>query len=145
MRHSFLCYCYPSSSLGLLSVIGSFLCLNIKFLCNKINMMMKTKAHPRSEQALNSSGNKLLSFFFSLLFNHRGYRKTHSGVIQRLVAQTVKHLPAMLETQVRSLGQEDPLEKENGNPLQCPCLENPMDRRAWRAVQSMWSQRDGHN
>ena len=28
------------------------------------------------------------------------------------MAQTVKHLPAMQETQVRSLGQEDPLEKE---------------------------------
>ena len=28
-----------------------------------------------------------------------------------LVAQTVKYLPAMQETQVRSLGQEDPLEK----------------------------------
>ena len=29
-----------------------------------------------------------------------------------LVAQTVKNLPAMQETQVRSLGREDPLEKE---------------------------------
>ena len=29
-----------------------------------------------------------------------------------LVAQTVKHLPAMCETQVRSLGWEYPLEKE---------------------------------
>ena len=29
-----------------------------------------------------------------------------------LVAQMVKHLPAMQETQVQSLGQEDPLEKE---------------------------------
>ena len=29
-----------------------------------------------------------------------------------LVAQTVKHLPAMQETRVRFLGQEDPLEKE---------------------------------
>ena len=28
-----------------------------------------------------------------------------------MVAQTVKNLPAILETQVRSLGQEDPLEK----------------------------------
>ena len=28
------------------------------------------------------------------------------------MAQTVKHLPTMWETQVRSLGQEDPLEKE---------------------------------
>ena len=24
----------------------------------------------------------------------------------------------------------------NGNPLQYPCLENPMDRGAWRAEQS---------
>ena len=29
-----------------------------------------------------------------------------------LVVQTVKHLPTMQETQVRSLGREDPLEKE---------------------------------
>ena len=29
-----------------------------------------------------------------------------------LVAQTVKNLPAMQETQVRSLGWEDPLDKE---------------------------------
>ena len=29
-----------------------------------------------------------------------------------LVAQTVKRLPAMWETRIRSLGQEDPLEKE---------------------------------
>ena len=28
------------------------------------------------------------------------------------MAQMVKHLPAMLETQVRTLGREDPLEKE---------------------------------
>ena len=30
----------------------------------------------------------------------------------------VKNLPAMQETQVASLGQEDPLEEGNGNPLQ---------------------------
>ena len=30
----------------------------------------------------------------------------------------------------------------NGNPLQYPCLENPMDRRGWRAVQSMGSQKE---
>ena len=29
-----------------------------------------------------------------------------------LVAQTIKHLPPMQETWVRSLGREDPLEKE---------------------------------
>ena len=45
-----------------------------------------------------------------------------------LVAQPVKHLPIMQETWVRSLGREDPLEKE---PLQYSCLENPMDGGAW--------------
>ena len=34
------------------------------------------------------------------------------SLVASLVAQTVKHLPSMQETQVRSLGQEDPLEKE---------------------------------
>ena len=43
-----------------------------------------------------------------------------------LVAQTVKRLSAMQETQVLSLGEEG-----NGSPLQYSCLENPMDRRAW--------------
>ena len=38
----------------------------------------------------------------------------------------------MQDTWVRSLGQEDLLEK--GNPLWYPCLENPMDRRAWQAT-----------
>ena len=33
-----------------------------------------------------------------------------------LVAQTVKNLPAMQETWVQSLGQEDPLEKEMATP-----------------------------
>ena len=30
-----------------------------------------------------------------------------------MVAQRLKHLPTMQETQVQSLGQEDPLEKES--------------------------------
>ena len=38
----------------------------------------------------------------------------------------------MQETQVWSLGWEDPLEE--GNLLQCPCLENPMDRGTWWAT-----------
>ena len=33
-------------------------------------------------------------------------------MVASLVAQMVKHLPAMRETRVRSLGQEDSLEKE---------------------------------
>ena len=59
-----------------------------------------------------------------------------------LVAQMVKNLPAMLETLVRSLGWEDPL--ENGYPLLYSCLEKPTDRGAW-LLQSMGSQRVGHD
>ena len=59
---------------------------------------------------------------------------THSGFMMRffllllasLVAQTIKHLPAMWETHARSLGWEDPLEKK-GYPLQSSGLENSMD------------------
>ena len=47
-----------------------------------------------------------------------------------LVAQTVKNLPAMGETWVRSLGWEDPLEEGSGNPLQDSCLENPHGQRS---------------
>ena len=57
-----------------------------------------------------------------------------------LVAQTVKRLPTMQETQVRSLGWEDPLEKEMAT--HCSIL-------AWKiswieepgGLQSMGSQR----
>ena len=33
----------------------------------------------------------------------------------------------MQETQVGSLGLEDPLEEEMATPLQSSCLQNPMD------------------
>ena len=46
----------------------------------------------------------------------------------------VKNLPAMQETQVQSLGQEDSLGEENGYSLQYCCLENSMDRGAWWAI-----------
>ena len=61
-----------------------------------------------------------------------------------LVAQTVKHLPAMQETRVRFLGREDTLEEEmaiHSSTLACkiPRTEEP-DR-----LQSMGLQRVGHN
>ena len=40
------------------------------------------------------------------------FRETWVQILVSLVAQTVKHLPAMQETWVQSLGPEDPLEKE---------------------------------
>ena len=47
------------------------------------------------------------------------------------MAQRVKHLPAMWETQVRSLGRDDSPDEGNGNPLQYSCLGNPVDEGAW--------------
>ena len=45
----------------------------------------------------------------------------------------VKKLPVQ-EIQVWSLGWEDPLEKENGKPLQYSCLGNGMDGGARQAI-----------
>ena len=60
------------------------------------------------------------------------------------MAQRVKRLPAMLETRIRSLGWEDPLEKG---------MTTHSSTLAWRipwteelgGLQSMGLQRDGHN
>ena len=51
-----------------------------------------------------------------------------------LVVQLVKHLPAMLETQIQSLGQEDSLEKEVATHSSVLAWKNPMDRGAWQAI-----------
>ena len=48
----------------------------------------------------------------------------------------VKNLPAMWETGVQSLpGSGRSPEEENGYPLQYSCLQNSMDRGAWRAIE----------
>ena len=47
----------------------------------------------------------------------------------------VKNLPAMQETQVQSLGdQDDPPGERNGNPVQYSCLKYSMDRGACHAT-----------
>ena len=50
------------------------------------------------------------------------------------MARAVKNLLAMQETQVQSLGQEDPPGEGNGYPLQYSCLENSMNRGTWQAT-----------
>ena len=45
-----------------------------------------------------------------------------------------KLVHSLLGTWVRSLGREDPLEKEMAPQLQHSCLENPMDGEAWWAT-----------
>ena len=60
--------------------------------------------------------------------------ESHALSRASLVAKTVKTLPVMWETQVQSLGREDSLERGMATPLQYSCLENPMDRGAWRSA-----------
>ena len=50
------------------------------------------------------------------------------------MAQTVKNLPPLQETQIRSLGQKDSSGEGNGYPLHYFCLENSIDRGAWWAT-----------
>jgi len=51
-----------------------------------------------------------------------------------LVAQTVKNLPAMQETWVRSLDGEDPLAEGMATHSSILAWRIPMDRGAWQAT-----------
>ena len=72
------------------------------------------------------------------LGNRRGHHRAS------LVAQTVKHLPAMQETWVRSLGWEDLLEKEMATHSSTLAWKIPWMEEPGR-LQSIGSQRVGHN
>ena len=61
-----------------------------------------------------------------------------------MVAQTVKHLPTMRETWVRSLGQEDLLEKEMATHSSILAWKIPWMEETGR-LQFMGSQRVGHD
>ena len=50
------------------------------------------------------------------------------------MVQMVKRLPTMWETQVHSLGWEDPMEKEMATHSSVLCLENPRHGGAWWAA-----------
>jgi len=76
-------------------------------------------------------------FLFKNILSHCGYQAS-------LVVQMVKHLSAMWETWVQSLGWEDPLEKEMAIASstlgwKIPWMEEP------GRLQSMGSQRVGHD
>ena len=60
------------------------------------------------------------------------------------MAQWVKRLPALRETWVRSLGQEDPLEKEMATHSSILAWRIPWTEEPDR-LQSIGSQRVGHN
>ena len=55
-------------------------------------------------------------------------------MLASLVAQMVKKLPAMRETQVQSLGWEDVLEEGMATHSSILAWRIPMDRGAWQAT-----------
>ena len=61
------------------------------------------------------------------------------------MAQWLKHLPAMQETQVRSLGWEDPLEKEMATHSSILAWRSHGQRSLVGYSQSMGSRRVGHD
>ena len=71
-----------------------------------------------------------------------GHLKGHLGA--SLVAQTVKNLPAMQETYVRSLRREDPLEKGMVTHSSILAWRIPWTKEAGR-LHSMGLQRVAHN
>ena len=59
---------------------------------------------------------------------------TVDGLEASVVAQMAKNPPAMLETWIRSLGWEDPLEKGTATRSSIWAWRIPMDRGAWWAT-----------
>ena len=60
-----------------------------------------------------------MSSFYESTCQNLSWVSRHINIREELVAQLVKNLPAMQETPVRFLSQEDPLEKGN-SPVFCP-------------------------
>ena len=67
-----------------------------------------------------------------------------SRIYSFLVAQTVKKLPAMQETRVQSLGQEDPLEEGMAAHFNILAWRIPLTEEPG-GLQSTGSQRVGHD
>ena len=74
-------------------------------------------------------------------FRREGLYETYGA---SLVAQMVKSLPAVWETRVRSLGKEDPLDKEMATHSSILAWKIPWMEEPGR-LQSMGSQRIGHD
>ena len=74
----------------------------------------------------------------------RGHLRKDVGLVRAsLVAQRLKHLPPIWETWVRSLGWEDPLEKEMVTHSSILAWRIPWTEKPGK-LQSIGSQRVGH-
>ena len=62
---------------------------------------------------------------------------SYTSIRAFLVTRMVKNLPEKQETWIQSLGGEDSLEKKMA--IQYSCLENPMDRGVWCAIDHQFS------
>ena len=87
--------------------------------------------------------------FFSEILHYKlqffdVYKDVQIFLVASQVAQMVKHLPAMRETWVRPLGQEDPLKKETATLSSTLAWKIPWTEEPGR-LQSTGSQRVGHN
>ena len=109
----------------------------------------------------NSREHRVASFFFKpsqnstymgetiaqlRIYQLESLNLSSSSSIRRtsLVAQTIKRLPTMRETQIQSLAQEDLLEKEIATHSSTLAWKIPWTEKTGR-LQSMRSQRAGHN
>ena len=91
--------------------------------------------------------NALLEYFILEFLKHfpiNAHDIYEIGIATSLVAQTVKHLPTMWETQVQTLGQEDLLEKEMVTHSSILAWKIPWAEEPGR-LQSMGPQRVGHD
>ena len=121
-------------------------------LVGNIVHMRQSDRHKAGKLFSNSSGNERPWQYFQLFcelmivssVKHMTERLTHMPKWVSLMVQMIKNLPAVQETRVQSLGQEDPLEKGMATH---PCI------LAWRipwaeetgGLQSMGSPRVGQN
>ena len=132
--------------------------LEIKLRFKIINLIIIQDAHPKyflsqkmEVNCFETLGVKGLCYepavfnWMSLPYSYQNWLRTTFCVIRAsLVAQTVKRLPTMQETQVRSLGWEDPLEKGMATHSSTLAWKIPWTEEAGR-LQSMGSQRVGHD
>ena len=85
----------------------------------QIILNLSSRINPSSESCIPPSPTLSRSFRYLQIFSSSQYTRIIYFLFEllaysqkgSLVAQTVKNLPAMQETWVQSLGQEDPLEK----------------------------------
>ena len=87
---------------------------------------------------------KIFSFSFFFFLDLFIITSLYLFIFPVLMAQMVKNLPAMRETQVRSLSQEDPLEKETVTYSCILAWEIPWTEETG-GPQSMGSQRVRHD